>query len=206
MPPAATTGTRAADGVDDLRQQGHQAATDAVAAGLAALRHQHVGAGGHRLPRHRQRLHLAQHRHAGALDARQQLAHVAEGEHHERRLALERQVEQPVLARQAPGDEADAETRLRRRQRVEFAPQPVLVAVAAAEQAEPAGGAHRGGEARVGHDVHRREQHRVLDREAFGQRRAQRHGGVLWAGWPMHATRVDSSVEMNKPEAAVLFW
>ena len=83
--------------------------------------------------------------------------------------ALEHQVEQTRLVGQAPGDEADAVANLRGGEPVELARQPELVAVAAAEDAEAAGPADGRGQRGVGDEVHRCEQHRMVDGEAAGQ-------------------------------------
>ena len=58
MPPAATTGTRLADRVDDLRHERHRRDRAGVTAGFGALRDHEVAAGfdrGDRVP------HLAAH-------------------------------------------------------------------------------------------------------------------------------------------------
>ncbi len=60
--------------------------------------------------------------------------------------------------------------------------EPRLVTVAAAKNAEPAGGADGRGETRARDDVHRRRQDRMLDAQTSGQWRGDRHVRSLQSG------------------------
>ena len=70
--------------------------------------------------------------------------------------AVKRDIEQRRLLRKAPGDEADAEGSGELSELRGLLLQPASVAIAAAENAEPAGGADRRGETRAGDHIHRR--------------------------------------------------
>jgi hypothetical protein len=60
-----------------------------------------------------------------------------------------------------------------RRRQLAF--EPFRLGIAAADQAEPAGGADRGGQRAARDKPHRRQQHRVADAELIGEPGAQRH-------------------------------
>ncbi len=87
---------------------------------------------------------------------------------------IERGVEHLRVLGKAPGDEAAADARIAGGS--EFPCDPFGVAIAATKDAEPAGLGDRGREHAVRHDIHRREQHRMLDAEQ--RRDAGRDGHV----------------------------
>jgi hypothetical protein len=89
----------------------------------------------------------------------------------------QRGVEQAGLFGERPRDEAAADPPVARRGKLPL--EPLLVAVAAADQPEAAGLAHRPGQATAGDAAHRRQQHRVRDVKLFSKAGAQRHGRVL---------------------------
>ena len=169
MPPAAATGTRPADEIDDRRHDIEGGARRAVAAGLGALRDQDIGARVERLPRHVLGLNLADQQRARRFDARREGRGVTERKHDRAWTGSERDVQQFRLPGEAPGDEADAEGIGDVGKLGGLLLQPRPVAVTAAENAEPAGSADRGCQARAGNDVHRRQQDRMPDAQASGQ-------------------------------------
>ena len=108
-------------------------------------------------------LHLADQKRAGALDAVRMRRRIAEGQHDGRGLALQREIEKTRLPRHAPCNKADADARFARG--IELLLEPGFVAIAAAENAEAAGRAHRRGELSIRDKVHRGEQHRMANVE-----------------------------------------
>src|SRR5438270_7697262 len=107
-----------------------------MAAGFGALCDQHVGPRFERLPRDREALHLADELRAAAADFFGERARVAEGEHHGTGFVTQREIKQRGVLAEAPGDEADTDALAF--SALEFAPDPVGVAVAGAEQPEAA--------------------------------------------------------------------
>jgi hypothetical protein len=160
MPPAAATGTR-----HDIER----GARRAVTAGLGALRDQNICTRFKRLPRHLLGLNLADQQRARRLDARRERVGIAERKHNRARTGSERDVQQLGLFGEAPGDEADAEGVGDVGELGGLLLQPCFVAIAAAENAEPAGRTDRGCQACARNDVHRRQQDRMPDAEASGQ-------------------------------------
>ena len=144
-------------------QQREKRALAAVAAGFGALRDEHIGLGFERLTRDRQALYLADELRAALLDLGGERARIAERQHHGAGLALEREIEELRLLRQAPGNEANTDARIAGA--VELASHPLRIAVAGADQAEAAGARHRGGEAAAGDESHRRQHQRSCDAE-----------------------------------------
>ena len=133
------------DGVDHGRNEAHGAARRAgMAAGVAALRDDDVGARGGGFLGLRQRLHLADDLAAGVLDPAGERRGIAERQHHRRRSGVERHVERRGVLLQRPDDEADADARIAGLG--QFLADGVGVGIAGADQAEPAGIGDGGGE------------------------------------------------------------
>ena len=151
-----------------------------MAASLRPLGDQHVGAGAQCLLGQRLALHLADHQRTRRLDRRREGLGIAERQHDRAGTGFEREVEDLRLLRQAPGDEPDAERRRPRRLKLsqagQLAGQPIAVAIAGAQYAEPAGLADGGGQPRAGHEVHRRQQDRVRDAELARECVGESHG------------------------------
>ena len=100
---------------------------------------------------------------------------IAERKHDRARTGFERDVQQFRPLGKAPGDEADAEGIGCVCKLGGLLLQPRFVAVAAAQNAEPAGGADGRGEPRAGNDVHRRRQDRMLDAQSERSMACDRH-------------------------------
>jgi hypothetical protein len=80
----------------------------------------------------RGRLDLADDDCSGALDPVNERPGRPEGKHDRRGCALQSNIEEPGLLRQAPCDKSDAEARFRSVEQIEFAHKPLLFAVATA--------------------------------------------------------------------------
>jgi hypothetical protein len=102
-------GNTGSDFIHDLRNERDGAARGRVTSGFGALRDDDVRAGCDSLPRECNRLDLTNQKRARSFDPLGERRRVAEREHDCCRLALQRQVEQRGLLRQAPRNEADAE-------------------------------------------------------------------------------------------------
>ena len=163
--------------VGDFAHQREGAAVAAVPACLAALCDDHRSAGIDRFSRMDHRLHLADHRHARLPDLGGETGDRSEREHDRRGPARQYLIEQLRALRQRPRNEAAADARISGRRK--FALQPAAVAVATADQPEPAGIRHRGRQPAAGDHAHRRGDDRMFDLKPFGQAGAQSHGYLL---------------------------
>ena len=168
--------------IDDRRHDVDRCARGAMAAGLGPLRDQNVGACVQSLPRHRLVLHLADQQRARGLDARRKRFGIAERQHDRARARLQGYVQQIGLFGEAPGNEADAERIGDIGKPGCLLLQPRSVAITAAENTKPAGGADGHGETCAGNEIHRRRQDRMLDAQAGGQRCRYRHVPSLRSG------------------------
>src|SRR6516225_9967580 len=81
-----------------------------MAAGIATLRNDDVGARGGRHFGLRQGLHLANDLASGRFDPPSERGGIADGQHHGRRPRVERDTESRGVALERPGDKADPDT------------------------------------------------------------------------------------------------
>ena len=162
--------------INDRRHDIDGGARRAMTAGFTTLRNQDVGISIKRLTRHLFVLHLADQQRSGRFDLRRERLRVTKGQHDRARLRVQRDIQKLRLLREAPGNETDAEGRARglfELGRLLLKPRPF--AIAAAENAEPAGITHRHHQPRAGYHRHRRQQNRFRDAEALRQRRGNWH-------------------------------
>jgi hypothetical protein len=121
--------------VGDLRHKWQGRVIAAMSARLAALRDDDIGADRQRVVDMGERRHLAEEERARRLDLGGEGSRVAERQHQCRRPMGEREIEQLGPPGQRPGDEAAADAMVPGGS--EFAIEPIRVAVAAADEAEP---------------------------------------------------------------------
>ena len=156
--------------IGDFRHQREGGALGAVAAGLGALGHDDVRAGFQSRARVGDGLHLTDQHAAGGADRGREGCRIAEREHQGGGRVGKHLVQQMRLACQRPGDEAAADARIAGG--YEFVIEPRRIAIAAADQPEPARRRDGGGEPAPRHAAHGREQDGVPDVEPFREARA----------------------------------
>ena len=144
-----------------------------MAARLAALRDDHVGAFAQHLARLSDALNLTDDKRAGPLDARNKGCRVAERQHHGGWRVTKRLVEHRRTPRHGPGDETATDPLIARR--IKFTVDPLGLGITAADEAQSAPRADRGRERAARNKSHRRQQDRMPDAEPLGQSRAQGH-------------------------------
>ena len=138
-----------------------------MAAGIASLGDDDIGAGRRGFLGLRQRLHLADDLAAGVPDPAGERRGIAERQHHRRRLGIERHVQRRWVLLQRPKDETDADARIAGLS--QFLADRVGVGIARADQTEPTGIGDGSGKPAAGGRTHRRQQDRMLDAEQTGQ-------------------------------------
>jgi hypothetical protein len=139
-----------------------------VSARIATLGNDDIGAGVCGLPRHRQCLHLTDDFRPGCFDARKIRSRIAEGQHDRHRSRRQCDIQGRWIAVQAPGDEADRDTRVSGGG--DFAPDRLGVRTWA-DNAQGTRVADSVRQRATGDTTHGCSQDRVLDAEQSGQRR-----------------------------------
>ena len=160
-------------GIHDFWNEGDQAARCSVASRFRTLRDEKIRARRNCLLGKRYGLNLADDECTAAFDPVDPRYGRSEREHHRGRTALQSEIEQPRLFRNAPCDKSDAKARLRSFEKIEFPRKPMLLTVTTAEDTEPTGSIHGSDEATIGDAVHRGEQGWMLDAKHLCHRRNQ---------------------------------
>ncbi|SKS69758.1 Uncharacterised protein [Mycobacteroides abscessus subsp. abscessus] len=165
------------DEVHDLRHQRERGTQPfSVSAGFSALSDDDVSAHldcSRCLP---DVVHLADQRDTCGPDTGCVRRGISEGQKERGRTSCQCMLQDVLVSLQGPGDES---TSHRGGHLVELLAHPVRAGVAATEQAQPAGGTDRTREARIGHVVHGRQDHRMLDAEAVCEPGIQGHASTV---------------------------
>jgi hypothetical protein len=138
-----------------------------VAAGLGALRDDDIRAGRRGLARLRNGHHLADQPRAGLAHGGSKRPWITEGQHDGRGLMGNDRGQHPGALRQAPGDEATADPGVARARPLPL--DPAAIAIAATDQAQPTGVAHRRGQPAAGDNVHGGKQNWMFNSKRPGQ-------------------------------------
>ncbi len=141
-----------------------------MAARFGALRHDDVSSGGDRLARERKRLHLADQHHAGLLDPLREGRECTERQHHARGLECKHEIKQMRFLRQRPGDESATDAFISRSGELPL--EPLRIAIATADQAQPACLRHCSRQPAASRKAHRRRNDRMLNTKLLCKSRA----------------------------------
>jgi hypothetical protein len=169
--------------IGHLRHETHRAARGTMPAGFATLRDDDRRPRRHGHAHMLDRLALADERHAGGRDLGRERPRITKGQHHRARLMCERLRQQLRLFRHGPGDETAADARIAGGP--EFGFKPIGIAIAAADEPQPATARHGRRERAASSHRHRRRQDRMRQPEALCQP-GRRHGSDQLAGGEIH--------------------